>query len=86
LWLVVGGTSIPVPVIAYAFVTPHGERAVDTASVSVPGVVTDAGGWGEGGNTMMPAPAPDAANTANATGATSENWAGYTSTGNPGTR
>jgi peptidase A4-like protein len=84
-WLVVGGTSIPVLVIAYAFVTPHGERAVDTASVSVPGVVTDAGGWGEGGYTMMPAPAPGAANAANATGAISENWAGYTSAGNPGT-
>jgi len=92
LWLVVGGTSIPVLVIAYAFVTPQGERAVDAASVSVPGVVTDAGGagpeaggWGEGGYTMMPAPAPGAANAANATGAISENWAGYTSAGNPGT-
>jgi hypothetical protein len=79
-------------VIGYAFMTPHGERAVDTASVSVPGVVTDtggagpeAGGWGGGGYTMMPAPAPGAANAANATGAISENWAGYTSAGNPGT-
>ena len=90
LWLVVGGTSIPVLVVAYAFVTPHGERAVDTASVSVPAAATDAGGWGEGGwgeggYTMMPAPAPGAANAANATGGISENWAGYTSAGNPGT-
>ena len=85
LWLVAGGTSIPVLVIAYAFMTPHGERAVDTASVSVPAAETDAGGWGEGGYTMMPAPAPGAANAANATSAISENWAGYTSAGNPGT-
>jgi Peptidase A4 family len=84
-WLVVGGTSIPVLVVAYAFATPHGERAVDTASVSVPAAEADAGGWGEGGYTMMPAPAPGAANAANATGAVSENWAGYTSAGNPGT-
>jgi hypothetical protein len=85
LWLVVGGTSIPVLVIGYAFMTPHGERAVDTASVSVPAAEADTGGWGEGGYTMMPAPAPGAANAANATGAISENWAGYTSAANPGT-
>jgi len=85
LWLVVGGTSIPVLVVAYAFVTPHGEPAVDTASVSVPAAETDAGGWGSGGYPMMPDPAPGAANAANATGAISENWAGYTSAGNPGT-
>ena len=84
-WLVAGGTSIPVLVVAYAFVTPHGERAVDTASVSVPAAEADTGGWGEGGYTMMPAPAPGAANAANATGAISENWAGYTSAGSPGT-
>jgi hypothetical protein len=55
LWLVVGGTSIPVLVIGYAFMTPHGERAVDTASVSVPAAEADTGGWGGGGYTMMPA-------------------------------
>ena len=55
-WLVASGTSIPVLVVAYAFVMPHGERAVDTASVAVPAAEADTGGWGEGGYTMMPAP------------------------------
>jgi hypothetical protein len=78
LWLVVGGTSIPVLVVAYAIMTPHAQRAVDAASVSVSGAQTDAGGWGRGGYTMMPAPA-------NAAAAASQNWAGYSSAGNPGT-
>ena len=41
-WLVVGGTSIPVLVVAYAFVTPHGEQAVDNTAMGNenPGALT----------------------------------------------
>ncbi len=69
------------------------------ASVSYPAVAgPEAGGWGRGGYMMMPGPAGSAssssapgssaqgavANAANA-GATSQNWAGYTSAGAAGT-
>ena len=50
--------------------TAHGERAVNAASVSVPGAATDAGGagpeaggWGRGGYTMMPGPAGSASSS-----------------------
>jgi hypothetical protein len=86
--LIVAGSCIPVLVIAYAVVAVHGERAVDTASVSAPGAGTGAGGWGRGGYTMMPGPAGSGVAegfAANAAAVTSQNWAGYASAGNAGT-
>jgi hypothetical protein len=96
--LAIAGVSAPVLVIAYATMTVHNERAVDTASVSVPGAETEVGGWGRGGYMMMPGPAGSAswswapspaaqgavANAANAAAMPSENWAGYASAGNAG--
>lgn len=77
------GASVPVLVAGYVFMSAHGERAVNTASVSY------AGGWAQGGHTMMPGPAGQTssgtiANAANAA-VTSQNWAGYASAGNAGT-
>jgi hypothetical protein len=94
LSLVVAGASVPVFVVGYALVTAHSQRAVDAASVSYSASGPDAGGWGRGGYMMMPGPAGSqaqgsaaqgtVANAANA-GATSQNWAGYTSAGAAGT-
>jgi hypothetical protein len=94
LALVIAGTSVPVLVVGYALLAPHSQKAVNTASVSYPAAAdADAGGWARGGYEMMPGPAGSAssssaqgavANAANA-GATSENWAGYTSAGAAGT-
>ena len=96
LSLVVVGASVPVLVVGYALMTTHTERAVNTASVSYAAAAgPDAGGWGRGGYMMMPGPASSSsaqgsaaqgsvANAANA-GATSQNWAGYTSAGAAGT-
>lgn len=88
------GTGVPVLVVGYALMAGHSEKAVNTASASYPAAAdADAGGWARGGYEMMPGPAGPAssssapgavANAANA-GATSENWAGYTSAGGAGT-
>src|SRR5581483_7791340 len=88
LSLAVAGASVPVLVAGYALMSAHSERAVNTASVSYP----YAGGWAQGGHTMMPGPARSGGeaapgsvvNAANAA-VTSQNWAGYASAGNPGT-
>lgn len=87
LGLIVAAVSIPVLLIAYAVVKTHGERAIDAASVSAPGVRAEAGGWGRGGYEMTPGPAGSSAQQAAATAvaATSENWAGYVSDGGAGT-
>jgi peptidase A4-like protein len=95
LALVVAGTSVPILVVGYALLSAHSEKAVNTASVSYPAATdADAGGWARGGYEMMPGPAGSASSAAssqgavaNATnaGATSENWAGYTSAGAAGT-
>src|SRR5947209_20446851 len=94
LALVAAGTGIPVLVAGYALLAPHSPKAVSTASVSYPAAAdADAGGWARDGYEMTPGPAGPAssswvpgaaANAANA-GATSENWAGYTSAGAAGT-
>jgi hypothetical protein len=49
LGLIVAAVSIPVLLIAYAVMAAHGERAVNTASVSAPGAGAEPGGWGRGG-------------------------------------
>jgi hypothetical protein len=97
LGLIAAGSCVPVLVIAYAVVTTHGERAVDTASVGTPGPGTGPDGWGRGGYTMMPGPAGPAPSwssapgsqapgfAANAVAVTSQNWAGYAAAGNAGT-
>jgi hypothetical protein len=87
LGLIVAAVSIPVLLIAYAVMATHGERAVNTASVSAPGAGAEPGGWGRGGYEMMPGPAGSSAQraVANAASATSENWAGYVSDGGAGT-
>jgi Peptidase A4 family len=84
----VAGASVPVLVAGYALESAHSEQAVNTASVSYP----YAGGWAQGGHTMMPGPARSGGeaapgsvvNAANAA-VTSQNWAGYASAGNAGT-
>ena len=87
LGLIVAAVSIPVLLIAYAVMAAHGERAVNTASVSAPDAGAEAGGWGRGGYEMKPGPAGSSAqrDAANAAAATSENWAGYVSDGGAGT-
>ena len=86
--LIAAGICVPVLAVAYAVTTGHGERAVDAASVGTAGP----GGWGRGGDTMMPGPAGPAEPgpqtpgfAANAAAVTSQNWAGYASAGDPGT-
>jgi hypothetical protein len=83
LGLIAAAISIPVLLAAYAVMAAHGERAVNTASVSASGAKAEAGGWGRGGYEMMPGPAGLSAQraVANAPAATSENWAGYVSDG-----
>jgi hypothetical protein len=68
LWLIAGGTVVPLLIIAYALTRVGGESASDAAYVSG-GVAQGAygqtsgtggwgtGGWGRGGYTMMPGPA-----------------------------
>ena len=87
LGLIVAAVNIPVLLIAYAVMAAHGERAVNTASVSAPDAGAEAGGWGRGGYEMKPGPAGSSArrDAANAAAATSENWAGYVSDGGAGT-
>jgi len=89
-WLIALTACIPVIVIALVVTRkPAGEHMASAANVWVPSVRNGAGGWGRGGYTMMPAPAGYApgspANAANAAAATSQNWSGYASAGNPGT-
>jgi Peptidase A4 family len=61
LGLIVAGTCAAVLVIGFGVRTAHSERAVDTASTSVPGAWSGGGGWGRGGGyTMMPGPAGSA--------------------------
>ena len=61
LGLIVAAVNIPVLLIAYAVMAAHGERAVNTASVSAPDAGAEAGGWGRGGYEMMPGPAGSSA-------------------------
>ena len=68
MWLIAGGTCVPLLIIAYALTRVGGESASDAAYVSG-GVAHGAygqtsgtggstsGGWGRGGYTMMPGPA-----------------------------
>jgi Peptidase A4 family len=88
LGLIAAGSCFPVLIVAYAVVAVHGQRAVNTASVSAPGAGAEAGGWGRGGYTMMPGPAASGVAqgfAANAAAVTSQNWAGYASAGHAGT-
>jgi hypothetical protein len=78
LWLITASGCAAVAIVAYALVPAHPGRAADAANVS------GAEGWGRGGYPMMPPPAGSGP-LKNAAAAESENWAGYASTGSPGT-
>src|ERR1700728_4336107 len=105
LLLVAAAACVPVLIIAYALTSTHDGRAVDAADVTGVGLQagfghTDrAGGWGEGGYTMMPGPAGSPASGSSSAGssgagsggarnavtaAVSENWAGYAAEGTAG--
>jgi hypothetical protein len=79
LWLIAGGTCVPLLIIAYALTMVGGESATDAAYESgtvahgAYGQTPGSGGWGRGGYTMMPGPAgssrslsPESASAANA--------------------
>jgi hypothetical protein len=63
LWLIAGGTCVPLLIVAYALTMAGGESGTDAAYVSgtvahgAYGQTSGAGGWGRGGYTMMPGPA-----------------------------
>jgi hypothetical protein len=83
-WLLAAG-GVAVLVIGYAVVAAqHPSSKAADASYASQG---HSGGWGKGGYTMMPGPASSGSVNAasNAAAATSENWSGYASAGNPGT-
>jgi hypothetical protein len=77
---------VPLLIIGYAVTRPHGGGQVAAAADNqAPASGSASGGWGQGGYPMMPGPAGWTPPATNAAAMASGNWAGYASTGNPGT-
>jgi hypothetical protein len=78
-WLIALAATIPVIIVGFRLARPGPSHLATSADVS------SRGGWGQGGDTMMPGPDNvQGQRFANAAATMSQNWAGYAVTGQQG--